>query len=750
MNKQLPLFAELSLALLVILISSAAHILTSKLHANETSVPWKLEPKDGSEIEGYMSFTMKLEGNEHIVHLKKNRDIVSKGFTLFTYSKGELLMEQPHIMNDCYYQGIVEGMKASQIVISTCSGLRGFLQTETSLYEIKSVKRSSFFEYTVHKIEDSDFGTSVCDVKHRDASERLSELNFTSYRSWNILLATRRYIEVYMIMDYEYFLSFGRQNISSTKEDAHTIVNAADSMFDALNTDVIMVGLEIWSEKNLIDIHVSADFTIEDLHRWKVKNLDPRIHCDIAMLILKRGYGVVTGRAWLGQICSKRYSTAFTTFTWNQLSTGLVFAHELGHALNMDHDTTLCGCPQAYCIMEGSTRPTKIFSNCSVDQYAFLIKKGRAECLLNKPILVTEIPVTPATALCGDKVVNATEECDCGSEQECKEDPCCGDKCKLRPGAQCTTGMCCKRCKFLHKGIPCRIPVSECDLAEYCNGTSAMCPPNTYTQDGTPCNNGLSVCYKNMCYDSNRHCRQMFGRGAKGALLDCFTAVNTVGDRYGNCGVLDDKMKKCENDSVKCGRAHCVNVKNINPNDRYTFILQTPIGNSWCWSLDNKLNMNDFDPGKIPDGAKCGTGKICLSGKCVPESNLKYDCDVQKKCSGHGVCNTNKNCHCNNGWAPPDCVQKGYGGSIDSGPLVKGSFISFAYPKEEDGLSTSMKFIIALSVLFGVSISSLTIVACVKRNEVKRRWTIIRERISSATIHVYENVTSRWNRSGNQ
>lgn len=47
-----------------------------------------------------------------------------------------------------------------------------------------------------------------------------------------------------------------------------------------------------------------------------------------------------------------------------------------------------------------------------------------------------------------------------------------------------------------------------------------------------------------------------------------------------------------------------------------------------------------------------------------------YDMYQLQKCNVYYFqkCNSKGNCHCNIGYAPPDCDRPGYGGSIDSGP----------------------------------------------------------------------------------
>merc|ERR1712174_161675 len=57
------------------------------------------------------------------------------------------------------------------------------------------------------------------------------------------------------------------------------------------------------------------------------------------------------------------------------------------------------------------------------------------------------------------------------------------------------------------------------------------------------------------------------------------------------------------------------------------------------------------------------------------------------ECNGHGYCNSEGNCHCDCGFAPPYCLHRGEGGSVDSATTCPDNF---------------MTIIILLILLFGV------------------------------------------------
>lgn len=62
---------------------------------------------------------------------------------------------------------------------------------------------------------------------------------------------------------------------------------------------------------------------------------------------------------------------------------------------------------------------------------------------------------------------------------------------------------------------------------------------------------------------------------------------------------------------------------------------------------------------------------MCWKRKCrtidyIRDKTVPNACP--NNCNGNGVCNSKGQCHCNNGYAPPDCDNSGPGGSLNSGP----------------------------------------------------------------------------------
>lgn len=60
---------------------------------------------------------------------------------------------------------------------------------------------------------------------------------------------------------------------------------------------------------------------------------------------------------------------------------------------------------------------------------------------------------------------------------------------------------------------------------------------------------------------------------------------------------------------------------------------------------------------------------MCVNQKCMAVASLRKEVkSCPNDCNGNGICNSMGHCHCNVGFAPPDCTYPGPGGSDDSGP----------------------------------------------------------------------------------
>lgn len=59
----------------------------------------------------------------------------------------------------------------------------------------------------------------------------------------------------------------------------------------------------------------------------------------------------------------------------------------------------------------------------------------------------------------------------------------------------------------------CRPRDDDCDLAEFCDGQSDVCPEDVFEVNGVPCDGGRGYCYNGDCPQRPKQCVKMYGPG---------------------------------------------------------------------------------------------------------------------------------------------------------------------------------------------------------------------------------------------
>ncbi|XP_051025434.1 disintegrin and metalloproteinase domain-containing protein 24-like [Acomys russatus] len=617
---------------------------------------------------GWMSYSLYFGGQRHIISVKSSNFLISRQLSVFTHNdQGDLFEDKPFVQNDCYYLGFVDGNPESIVALNTCfGGFQGTLQINDTTYEIKPKSPSSTFEHLVYKIdlEETQLLPMKCGLTDEEIAGQLrlqendtSSLMRNYYGGW---WAHRRYIKLALVIDHEQFL-YRKSNSSLVIKDVFNIMNGLNVFLLPVNINVALIGLYIWTKENPIPVK-DLYTLLPAFCKWKRENIKSQVSHDIAHLFVKYNFTNYFGIAYVGTVCNKTFGCGVDSLLGDSFFTvGHIVAHEISHNLGIPHDGKLCTCGGGSCFMAATTNTSRKFSNCS---YAVMwANTARTGCLHSKPSPLDTHPLK----LCGNGVVDEGEQCDCGSSEACEYSLCCMSDCTLRFGTNCDTGRCCSHlCKILPSGTLCRQKENECDLPEWCNGTSNECPEDVFKQDGSSCRDE-GYCYNKRCNSRDLHCQRVFGKDANKASDSCYQEMNTRGDRFGNCGITNNAYVRCNSSNILCGRIQCKGVNKLpfwrgHYSAHWTHFNSVP-----CWTIEYHIGMSIPDLGEIKDGTECGQGHVCINRECVDMRIWKSDCSA-KTCNMKGVCNNKHHCHCDAGWGPPYCKVTGNGGSIDSGP----------------------------------------------------------------------------------
>jgi hypothetical protein len=296
---------------------------------------------------------------------------------------------------------------------------------------------------------------------------------------------------------------------------------------------------------------------------------------NIALFTGQDFVGEVRGLATLSALCGTA-SASIEQVTESASYVGSLFAHELGHNFGMAHS-------DAGTIMESASSvfapPTSFSATSQADLAYYLNDVFDSTCLDTAPATAEwDVPV------CGNGRIDEGEECDNGF-QDLYEDACCDSStCLLNAGCVCgAADECCTDGQFSTDDQICRTALDEdCDIPEYCTGTSAHCPSVDITvQAGTSCGED-GLCYDGFCFEDGEVCDG--NMDTSGQLVEAYCPIDP--DR-------DNAIYEC--------------------------VVACATSNDPCPGT-----LAIFNSTQIADGARCWDGCQCVSGHCRQSSSIHF------------------------------------------------------------------------------------------------------------------------------
>ncbi len=304
----------------------------------------------------------------------------------------------------------------------------------------------------------------------------------------------------------------------------------------------------------------------------------------------------IVGRAYMSTFCNPSGPTmgvVQATSSYDFL-TAKITAHELGHNLGMRHTNTYVGgsslsteeqikpcMVQTSAVMSSILYGTAIvWDSCSVEWFKLFNEGypyGCTAATCTYPYGVGGTCMESGTPICGNTMIDADEECDCGPPDFCK-DPCCDAKtCTLVKECSPKQSPCCTASCTVAKGGICRPSAHpQCDEPDSCDGHSEECLEQRFKPTGDCDVDGVKGrCYKGHCLSLDIQCLG-------------------IPKAYWTSEGINGECPRANVGDIACKKLYCKR-----KDSDYCDYYNAP-----------SLLM-------VKNGTPCGDGRVCIDEKCI-------------------------------------------------------------------------------------------------------------------------------------
>lgn len=294
-------------------------------------------------FENELSFELKTGAKKPLSFSLQAKDMRSDGYLLQVSENGQLKSIKQN--KTAVFQGELVGQDYGSAIFTIDENfIMGFWQENETVYYLEPLWRlvptAPHNQYVIYKEKDAVIPADFCGVSDETIAAKRKEQK--QQPASEKLIGQCLVVEMALAADFEMFQAFG--SIASVENFmfgtlASVQTNYDDEFDDELRFEVVTTlvatsnASDPWTNSN------DAGTLLDDFTFWGNDGGFGGVSFDIAGIWTDRNFnGGTVGVAWLGSICTGLRYHALERFTNNAVALRVLWAHEIGHNFDADHD----------------------------------------------------------------------------------------------------------------------------------------------------------------------------------------------------------------------------------------------------------------------------------------------------------------------------------------------------------------------------------------------------------------------------